>query len=93
MSVDRNLGNGKTRREKMRLTPTGTEAVDPSKNALVITGQALIHALADYPDLFLRLGELCSSVRRAGRRLGGRRGATPLTGVGERVWGGGGGAR
>jgi phospholipid-translocating ATPase len=62
LSVDR-LADGKVKRDNVVLTPTGKEKVDPSKNALIITGQALIHALADYPDLFLRLGELCSSVR------------------------------
>ena len=68
LSVDRNLGNGKIRHEKIKMTPTGSEKVDPSKNALVITGQALIHALADFPHLFLQLGELCNSVRSSAAR-------------------------
>jgi hypothetical protein len=36
--------------------------VDIEQNAFVITGQALIFALQEYPGLFLKLGEQCISV-------------------------------
>ena len=71
LSVDRKLSDGNMRHENMKLTPTGEEAVDPSKNALVISGQALIHAIADYPDMFLKLGELCNSVNHRGHAADG----------------------
>ena len=69
-SVEQALPDGRTRIGKVKLAPQGNEAVDKANNALVITGHALIHALADYPDKFLKLGEFCISVRRACRVKG-----------------------